>query len=427
MKIIVGLAPAKRRLNRGVPKTLEWPQESAVREIINNVRQKGDAALLEYAEKFDKVKLTGLGVSSRQVKEAYKKVDGELVDAMKLAAARIVDFHRMQQQRALKSYTHGKTGWVVRPIEKIGVYAPGGTASYPSTVLMTAIPARIAGVKEIILATPAGKDGKIPPATLVAADIAGVDRVFAVGGAQAIAALAFGTESVPRVDKICGPGNIWVFLAKKLLYGLVGIDALQGPSDIAILADETADPDDCASDLLAQSEHGELSQAILITNSRQLADKVVKSVEKQLKTLSRKAILEKSLKNNCIIAIVKTMDEAIDLINLYAPEHALILARPNAAFEERIVNAGCIIYGNKATVPMSDYISGPSHSLPTEGTSRFSSALNVTDFVKITNLSSVGDALMNLAGKSAIDIARAEGLDAHANAIELRLKKTRKK
>jgi len=427
MRIIEGYTAAKILLDRRAPKDLTYKQELAVREIINNVRDRGDTALFEYTEKFDGARLSKLEVSQKEVKDAHKKVDAKLVEAMKLAAERIGNFHRMQNERALKSYTHGKTGWVVRPIEKVGVYAPGGTAVYPSTVLMTAIPARIAGVKEIILTTPPGKDGKIPPATLVAADIAGVDRIFSIGGAQAIAALAFGTESVPRVDKIAGPGNIWTFLAKKLLYGTVGIDDLQGPSDVAILADETADPDYCASDLLAQLEHGELSQGVLITPSRALADSVVKAAEKQLKGLSRQGILKKALQNNCIIAAVKTMDEAIDLINLYSPEHALVLARPNTAYEERILNSGCIIYGNKATVPMSDYISGPSHSLPTEGTARFASALNVTDFVKITNLSSVGDALMNAAGEAAITIARAEGLDAHANAMELRLKRTKRK
>lgn len=427
MKIVSGFASAKRLLDRSAPKNLEYPQEDAVREIIHQVREKSDAALLAYTEKFDGVKLTRLEVSPAQVKAAYRKVDAKVIAAMQLAADRITAFHTMQQAKSLKSYTHGKTGWVVRPLEKVGVYAPGGTAVYPSTVLMTAIPARVAGVKEIILTTPPGKDGKIPAATLIAADIAGVNRVFAIGGAQAIAALAFGTKSVPRVDKIAGPGNIWTFLAKKLLYGTVGIDALQGPSDVAILADESADPADCAADLLAQSEHGELSQAVLITPSVKVAEKTLEAIEKQLSTASRKAILTKSLSENCIIAIVDNMDEAISLLNLYAPEHALILARPNTTYEEKIINAGCIIYGNKATVPMSDYVSGPSHSLPTEGTARFASALNVTDFVKITNLSSVGEALMNLAGKAAVILARAEGLDAHAEAMELRLKKTRRK
>jgi histidinol dehydrogenase len=292
---------------------------------------------------------------------------------------------------------------------------------------MTAIPAKVAGVEEVILVTPPSKDGSIAPAILIAADIAGVSRIFSVGGAQAIAALAFGTESVPRVDKICGPGNIYVFLAKKLVYGVVGIDGLQGPSEVVVIADASADPDYAASDLLAQAEHGGLSSAILITDCQPLADKVVKSIDAQLKQLSRQAIIKESLSNTGMIVIVKNMAEAVELTNLYAPEHVLLLTRPNTNYNEQIVNAGCIIYGQQATVAMSDYVSGPSHTLPTEGTARFSSPLNVLDFLKITNVSSVGDALINLAGGAASTIARAEGLDAHAQAIELRMKNVKKK
>jgi histidinol dehydrogenase len=292
---------------------------------------------------------------------------------------------------------------------------------------MTAIPAKVAGVREVILATPPGKNGSISPAILIAADIAGVNRVFTVGGAQAIAALAFGTESVPRVDKICGPGSIYVFLAKKLVYGVVGIDGLQGPSEVIVIADESANPDYCASDLLAQAEHGDLSSAIMITNSASFADKVAQAIEEQMKTLSRRAIIEESLANNGMIVVVKNMAEAIELTNLYAPEHVLLLVRPNTNYDQQITNAGCIIYGQQATVAMSDYVSGPSHTLPTEGTARFSSPLNVLDFLKITNVSSVGDALMSRAGEAASIIARAEGLDAHAQAIELRMKNIRKK
>ena len=427
LKIIEGFDKAKKLLDRRAPKDLEYKQEAAVRQIINDVRQHGDNALFELTEKFDGAKLKMLEVKAAQVKAAYKKVDVKLVNALNLAAERIGAFHQAQKERALPTYTHGKTGWIVRPLERVGVYAPGGTASYPSTVLMTAIPAKVADVKEVILVTPPGKDGKISPAILVAADIAGVNRIFSVGGAQAIAALAFGTESVPRVDKICGPGNIYVFLAKKLVYGVVGIDGLQGPSEVVVIADETANPDYCASDLLAQAEHGGLSSAILITDSKSLADKAVQSIEKKLKTLSRQAIIKESLANTGMIVIVKNMTEAIELTNLYAPEHVLLLVRPNTAYEEQIVNAGCIVFGQQATVAMSDYVSGPSHTLPTEGTARFSSPLNVLDFLKITNVSSVGDTLINLAGGAASTIARVEGLDAHAQAIELRMKNVRKK
>ena len=427
MKIVEGFDQAKKLLDRQAPKDLEYKQEPAVRQIINDVRQRGDNALFELTEKFDSAKLTTLEVNKAQIKAAYKKVDVKLVDAMKLAAERIGTFHQAQKERALPTYTHGKTGWLVRPLERVGVYAPGGTASYPSTVLMTAIPARVAGVKEVVLVTPPAKDGSIAPAILIAADIAGVNRIFSIGGAQAIAALAFGTESVPRVDKICGPGNIYVFLAKKLVYGVVGIDGLQGPSEVVVIADASADPDCCASDLLAQAEHGGLSSAILITDSGILADKVMLSIDEQLKQLSRQAIIKESLANNGMIVIVQNMVEAIELTNLYAPEHVLLLTKPNTNYDEQIVNAGCIIYGQQATVAMSDYVSGPSHTLPTEGAARFSSPLNVLDFLKITNVSSVGDALINLAGGAASTIARAEGLDAHARAIELRMKNVRKK
>jgi histidinol dehydrogenase len=427
MKIIEGFDKARKLLDRQAPKDLEYKQEAAVRQIINDVRQHGDKALFELTEKFDGAKLTALEVKPAQVKAAYKKVDAKLVDAMKLAAERIGAFHRAQKERALPTYNQKKTGWVVRPLERVGVYAPGGTASYPSTVLMTAIPAKIAGVKEVILATPPGKDGQISPAILIAADIAGVSRIFSIGGAQAIAALAFGTESVPRVDKICGPGNIYVFLAKKLVYGVVGIDGLQGPSEVVVIADESANPDYCASDLLAQAEHGGLSSAILITDSRTLADKVNLSINEQLKKLSRRKIIEESLMNNGMTVIVKNMAEAVELTNLYAPEHVLLLTKKSTAYEKQITNAGCIILGEQATVAMSDYVSGPSHTLPTEGTARFSSPLNVLDFLKITNISGVDDALIEAAGEAAVTIARAEGLDAHAQAIELRMKNVGKK
>jgi histidinol dehydrogenase len=426
MKTISGFEKAKKVLSRQTRRDTSYKQEPTVRRIINDVRRRGDAALFEYTEKFDGVKLDKLEINRRQIANAYKKVDKKLISALELAAGRISIFHEIQKQRTLQTYTHGKTGWIVRPLEKVGLHAPGFTASYPSTVLMSAIPVKMAGVKEVILSTPPSKNGKISPVILAAAAIAGVDRVFSVGGAQAIAALAYGTESVPRVDKICGPGNIYVFLAKKLVFGVVGIDGLQGPSEVVIIADETANPDYCASDMLAQAEHGGLSQAILITNSRSLARNVLQAIEEQIRTLSRRDVINESLQDNGMIVIVDSIEEALELTNLYAPEHVLLLVKPNTSYEEHLTNAGCIVYGQKATVAMSDYVSGPSHTLPTEGTARFSSPLNVTDFMKITNVSSVGDALMNLAGEAAITIARAEGLDAHARAVELRLKNTRK-
>ena len=436
IRTIEGFEPAKRALSRQAHRDLEYPQETAVRKIIREVRDRGDAALFELTAKLDDAKLERLEVSHRQINAARAKADRKLVAALELAAGRIAAIHEMQAQKALHSYTHGKTGWMVRPLERVGVYTPGGTATYPSSLLMTAVPARVAGVREVVVVTPPGKDGKVPVATLAAAAIAGVDRVFAIGGAQAIAALAYGTESVPRVDKICGPGNIYVFLAKKLLYGVVGIDGLWGPSEVVVIADETADPDYCAADMLAQSEHDALATAILITTSKSKLKAVGIALENQLKTLSSaprpgsagssRDIALKSLETRGVMVTVRNLDEAIELTNLFAPEHVCLLVAHSDAYVPRIVNAGCIIYGTKATEPMSDYVSGPSHVLPTEGTARFSSPLNVLDFMKITNVSKVGDGLLNLAGQAAITIARTEGLDAHARAVELRMKKTRK-
>ncbi len=423
MKIVEGLSVAKKTLSRKTRQNIEFEQEAAVRAIINDVKRRGDKALFELTEKFDGAQLEKLEVDRLQVAAAFRKVDGELIAALQLAAERISNFHAMQKQRALHSYTHGKTGWMVKPLERVGVYAPGGTAAYPSSVLMTAVPAKVAGVKELVLTTPPGKDGNIPPATLVAADIAGINRIFAIGGAQAIAALAFGTESVPQVDKICGPGNIYVFLAKKLLYGVVGIDGLWGPSEVVVIADDTTNPEYAAADLLAQAEHDTLATAILITMSKSKADDILKAVERQTANAKRKDIIRKSLDTRGIAAIVRNIDEAIELTNLFAPEHVCLLVQKSDGYVERFTNAGCVIYGKYATEPMSDYVSGPSHVLPTEGTARFSSPLNVTDFIKITNVSKVGETLMEVAGRAAITIAETEGLEAHARAVTLRMKK----
>jgi histidinol dehydrogenase len=286
---------------------------------------------------------------------------------------------------------------------------------------MTVIPARVAGVKEVILVTPPKADGAVPQATLVAADIAQVDRIFSVGGAQAIAALAFGTESIPKVDKICGPGNIYVTLAKKLLYGVVGIDGLYGPSEVLIIADKTANPAYCAADLLAQAEHDPLASAILITNSRGLADKVNQEVEQQLKGLKRQAIAAESLEKRGVIAVVADLDEAIELANLYAPEHLCLMIKDADAYIKRVANAGCIVIGDKATVVLGDYVLGPSHVLPTGATARFSSPLNILDFIKLSSLANVDEASLRRLGKAAATIARAEGLEAHARALEKRL------
>jgi len=422
VRIIEGFKLAKPVLSRQTPKELFGGDErkQAVRQIVNDVRDRGDAALFDYTERFDGVKLTSLEVSKKQIASAYQEVDKELVSALKLAAKRIRSFH-LRQKRSIRGFYKQGLGQLVRPLERIGAYAPGGTASYPSTVLMTAIPARVAGVKEIILVTPPRANGAVPPLTLVAADIAGVDRVFSIGGAQAIAALAFGTESIPKVDKVCGPGNIYVTWAKKLLYGVVGIDGLYGPSEVLIIADETANPAYCAADLLAQAEHDPLASTILLTTSRRLAEKVNQELKQQLKSLKRHAIAAESLQNRGIIAVVANVDEAIELANLYAPEHLCLMVRGADAYVDRVSNAGCIVVGEKATVVLGDYVLGPSHVLPTGATARFSSPLNILDFVKFTSVINTDELDIKQLGKAAAIIARAEGLDAHARAVEKRL------
>jgi len=418
LKIINGFKLAEEVLSRRASTEFyDNNLEPQVRQIIDEVRGGGDAALFGCTLKFDRVKLSSLEVSKEQIKDAYKQLDEELISALKLAADRIGFFHRKQKDMLAKP----PVGQLIRPLERVGVYAPGGTASYPSTVLMTAVPAKVAGVKEIILTTPPRPDGNVSPATLVAADIAGVDSVFSIGGAQAVAALAFGTDSVPAVDKICGPGNIFVVLAKKLVYGVVDIDGLPGPSEVIIIADDTANPAYCAADLLAQAEHDPLASAILITSSERLADDVNKEIEKQLKGLERRDIAAESLKKQGIIAVVADINQAVELANLYAPEHLCLMVEGADALVERLTNAGCIVTGESATVVLGDYVFGPSHVLPTGATARFGSPLNVLDFVKLTSLLRVDKATLKQLGKAAAAIARAEGFEAHARAVEKRL------
>ena len=438
MRIIEGFAEAKSVLSRQVPAEsypvspalrqrikeifgAEIGPEPAVKQIIDEVRSRGDAALFDYTLRIDKARLTSLEVNRQQISAAYREVNQELVSALKLAAERIQAFHRAQKESICNEVAGEEWGQLIRPLARVGVYAPGGTASYPSTVLMTAIPAKVAGVREIILATPPGANGTVPPPTLVAADIAGADRVFSIGGAQAIAALAFGTESVPRVDKICGPGNIFVVLAKKMVYGTVDIDGLQGPSEVLIVADETADPGYCAADLLAQAEHDPLASAILITVSRKLAGEVNQEVERQLQSLPRRAIASGSLSSRGIIAVVSSVDEAIQLADLYAPEHLCLMVKDASAYLDKVSHAGCVFIGEKSTVALGDYVAGPSHVLPTGGTARFGSPLNVSDFIKFIDVVKMDEGSLRKIGQAAATIARAEGLEAHARAVEKRM------
>jgi len=395
--------------------------ESAVKQIINEVRDRGDAALFGYTLRIDGIKLSSLEISSQQIADAHREVDPELLSALRLASGRIRSFHSAQKESIFGGIAKPGSGQLIRPLQRIGVYVPGGTASYPSTVLMTAIPARVAGVNEIILATPPNSNGTVSPATLVAADIAGVDRIFSVGGAQAIAALAFGTRSIPKVDKICGPGNIFVVLAKKMVYGAVGIDGLQGPSEVLIIADETVDPEYPAADLLAQAEHDPLASAILITTSRRLADEVNRQVERQLEDLPRRAVAAESLDSSGQIIVVSDLAEAIELANLYAPEHLCLMVDRATSYIDKVSNAGCIFIGGNSTVVLGDYVAGPSHVLPTGGTARFSSPLNISDFIKFINLVDIDKADLNQLGHAAAIIARAEGFEAHARAVAKRL------
>ncbi len=444
MKIIRDLEIAKSTLLKRLPLELQeiplglkqrikevfgeelTPQEVVAR-IIGEVHSKGDAALFDYTKRLDGVELTSLEVKREEIAQSYTKVSQELLSALELAAQRIQAFHLNCQRQSWVDFSEGGLGQWVRPLDKVGIYVPGGKASYPSTLLMTAIPAKVAGVREIVIVTPPGEAGAIPPATLVAADIAKVDRIFSIGGAQAIAALAFGTQSIPRVDKICGPGNIFVQLAKKEVYGIVDIDGLYGPTETIILADETANPAICAADLLAQAEHDPLASAILITTSSELAAKVNKEIEYQLTKLLRKEIITHSLQGRGGIILVTDMEQAIELINDYAPEHLSLMLPDAWSYLPRIRNAAGIFVGESAAEAIGDYIAGPSHVMPTGGTARFSSPLSIDAFLKFTSIIAIDSEAVKKIGPAAATLARAEGLDSHAQAVEIRLPKLKNK
>ena len=398
--------------------------EQTVNEIITQIREKKDEALFAYTKQFDHCEITkdNIKVTSKEIEEAYKKVDPKLLEVMKKSAANITEFHQKQLHNSWISPKDNGTilGQRITPIEVSGVYVPGGKAAYPSSVLMNVLPAKVAGVSRIIMTTPPGADGKVNPATLVAADIAGVDEVYKAGGAQAIAAMAFGTESIPRVDKITGPGNIFVALAKKACFGYVSIDSIAGPSEILVLADESANPRFVAADLLSQAEHDEMASAILITTSKTLAGQVSEEVEQFTKELSRKEIIEKSLENYGYILIAQNMEEAIEAANEIASEHLEILTKNPFETMTKIKNAGAIFLGEYSSEPLGDYFAGPDHILPTNGTARFFSPLNVDDFMKKTSIISYSkDALLKVHEEIEL-FASKEGLTAHANSIKVR-------
>ena len=403
--------------------------EQTVNEIIENVKANRDKALFDYTMKFDQCTITAetIQVTREEIEEAYTKVNPDLVEVMKKSAANITKFHQKQLHNSWIAPEEDGTilGQKILPIEISGVYVPGGKAAYPSSVLMNVLPAKVAGVKRIIMTTPPGKDGKVNPGTLVAADIAGVNEIYKVGGAQAIAAMAFGTESIPKVDKITGPGNIFVALAKKACFGFVSIDSIAGPSEILVLADETANPRYVAADLLSQAEHDELASAILITTSRELAEKVSVEVENFTKKLSREQIIRSSLDNYGNIFVAETMDEAIAAANEIASEHLEILTVNPFETMTKIKNAGAIFLGEYSSEPLGDYFAGPNHILPTNGTAKFFSPLNVDDFMKKTSIISYSKDALKKVHKDIELFAKEEGLTAHANSIKVRFENER--
>nr|WP_302596578.1 histidinol dehydrogenase [uncultured Cellulosilyticum sp.] len=397
----------------------------AAKEIVEAVRTKGDTALFEYTAKWDCKEITpeNVRVSKEEMQSAFEGLEEDLQKAMLCSAKRITDFHEKQKQNTwLDIKDNGEIlGQRVTPLEIAGVYVPGGKAAYPSSVLMNVIPAKVAGVKRIVMTTPASKDGTLTQEVLAAAYIAGVDEVYKIGGAQAIAALAYGTETIPKVDKIVGPGNIYVAIAKREVFGHVSIDSIAGPSEILIVADESANPTFVAADLLSQAEHDELASAVLITTSKELANQVVKKVAEFVETMPRKAILNESLNNYCAIVLVENIEEACKLSNQIAPEHLeLAVSAPFEALT-RITNAGAIFLGHYTPEPVGDYMAGPNHVLPTNGTARFFSPLGVDDFVKKSSvLSFTRDALLPL-GEGIVKFAESERLFAHALSVKVRL------
>lgn len=417
------LEAIKDRIRQQTEKTVDPQVEARVTDIIKNVRANGDEALKEYGEKFDGVTLDNLKVTDSQIEEAFNQVNPAIIKALEKAADNIRSFHKLEIGESFEDNPSNGVirGTKVTPLSAVGIYVPGGTAAYPSSVLMNAIPAKIAGVENIIMVTPPQKNG-LNQAVLAAAKIAGVDRIYQVGGAQAIAALAYGTESIPQVDKITGPGNAYVATAKRDVYGQVDIDMIAGPSEIGILADDSASAKDVAADLLSQAEHDVNARAILITNSEKLATAVSKEVEDQLKVLPREAIARQAIENNGFIYLVDTIDLMIDLMNAVAPEHLEIQLENAYDYISKIKNAGSVFLGKYASEPLGDYLAGPNHILPTGGTARFSSPLGVWDFQKrIQYLQYSAEALLADSADVTV-LAREEGLEAHARAIESREK-----
>jgi len=398
--------------------------DEVVKRILADVRHRGDAAILEWTQKIDRIEMPSIAISQEQIDAAYEQVAPDVVEAIKLAAERIEKFHRRQPAISwIHNDSDGVLGQLVRPIERVGVYAPGGTAPLPSSVLMSAIPAKVAGVSHIAVITPPQRDTGLPhPAMLVAADIAGANAVYAAGGAQAIGALAFGTESVKPVDKICGPGNLFTTLAKRRVFGMVGIDGLPGPTETVVIADDTADPTLAAADLLAQAEHDVLASAILLTPSRRMAEAIQAAVMSQMKELERSEIIAGSLANNSGIIVTDSLSQAFELSNAYAPEHLCLLVKEPWSHLGQVQNAGGVFLGERSFEALGDYVAGPSHVMPTGGTARFASPINVNDFIKVVSIIGLNEDALQAIGPAAETLARAEGLTGHAAAVARRLK-----
>jgi histidinol dehydrogenase len=396
--------------------------DEVVDRILGDVRREGDAALLRYSELFDGATPTKFEVQRGDWSAAFSSLESDLQSALQIAADRIADFHRKQLRTSWLDYSEdGALGQIVRPLERVGIYTPGGSAAYPSSLLMTAVPARVAGVNEIVICAPPSKDGAVSPLILAAAHVARVDRLFQIGGAQAIGAMAYGTESVPHVDKIYGPGNIFVVLAKQRVFGAVAIDQLPGPTETLIIADESADPEITAADMLAQSEHDVMASAILLTTSPKLAGQVKDELAKQIDELERGPIASQSLATNGIIAVLPDIETAIELANAYAPEHLCLLVKNPWEAVPKVKHAGGIFVGEDSPEALGDYIVGPSHVMPTGGTARFSSPIHVQDFTKVISVAAATNQALKKLGSATIALARAEGLTAHAKAIERRL------
>ncbi|WHX99939.1 histidinol dehydrogenase [Neobacillus sp. DY30] len=421
MKIVKvnDLVSIKRSIESGTTEQL-----AVVKEIISDIRSSGDNALRDYTEKFDRIKLDSFLVTESEINEAYGKIDAEFISIVREAADNIRRFHEKQLRPSwMTTEENGSIlGQKITPLDSVGVYVPGGTAAYPSSVLMNVIPAQVAGVRRIVMVSPPDSGGKLPAAVLVAAKEAGVKEIYKVGGAQAIGALAYGTESIAAVDKITGPGNIFVALAKREVFGDVDIDMIAGPSEIAIIADDTARADEVAADLLSQAEHDPRACSVLVTPSPQLAEEVAAEVEKQLAELPRKDIASKSIADFGVIYVTSSLEEAVETVNQLAPEHLEILTENGIELLGKIRHAGAIFIGRYSSEPVGDYFAGPNHVLPTNGTARFSSPLNVDDFQKKSSVVIYSEKALKENGEKIAKFARMEGLEAHARAVELRLK-----